>query len=370
MDDDMSFRPRWQPPQAQPRVHGGPDARGPVPHDFSSNANAAGPLPSVLRAVQQADRSRYPDPRYQALREALGGWHGVSPQRIVPAASGSAFIQQITRAAAAWAGVRRVSVPSPGYGDYADAARASGLERLVYRALADALRPQAGELWWVTEPSSPDGTTAGAALVPWLRMADAARAVVVVDAAYQPLRLDGAAALAPTLPAWQLWSPNKACGLTGVRGAYAIAPPGAEAVAEALVAESPSWALGAEGVAMLQAFATAPAQAELAEARARLAEWRAELATLLQEAGWAVGHAQSVVPFFCAWPPKPVDLAALRSAGVQLRDTASMGLPGAFRLSAQPPASLQALRSALALQRAERRAGTDRRTYPFDEGPS
>ena len=37
------------------RVHGGPDARGAVPHDFSTNANAVGPCPQALAAVQAAD---------------------------------------------------------------------------------------------------------------------------------------------------------------------------------------------------------------------------------------------------------------------------------------------------------------------------
>ena len=54
------------------------------------------------------------------------------------------------------------------------------------------------------------------------------------------------------------------------------------------------------------------------------------------------------MPFFCARPAVPPDAAALRAHGVRLRDAASMGLPGAWRLSAQPPAAQRALADALA----------------------
>lgn len=54
---------------------------------------------------------------------------------------------------------------------------------------------------------------------------------------------------------WQMWTPNKALGMTGVRAAYAIAP---EHVTEqeltALRLLAPSWVVGAHGVAMLQAW--------------------------------------------------------------------------------------------------------------------
>ena len=42
--------------------HGGPDALGIPPHDFSTNANACGPCPAVLQALRQAPVHTYPDP--------------------------------------------------------------------------------------------------------------------------------------------------------------------------------------------------------------------------------------------------------------------------------------------------------------------
>ena len=106
--------------------HGGPDAQGAAPHDFSTNSNACGPCPLALTAVQQADATRYPDPAYTALRAQLAAFHGVAPARIVLAGSASEFIHRIT-ALAAQRGARAVAVPAHGYGDYAQAARARSL---------------------------------------------------------------------------------------------------------------------------------------------------------------------------------------------------------------------------------------------------
>ena len=57
----------------------------------------------------------------------------------------------------------------------------------------------------------------------------------------------------------------------------------------------------------------------------------------------------SVANFFCAEPDVVYTAgraAALRQAGIQLRDTASFGLPGQVRLGVLPPASQQALQRA------------------------
>ena len=105
------------------RVHGGPDAAGVPRWDFSTCANAAGPCPPVVAALQAADLTRYPDPRSSALREALGLLHGVAPQRVLLAASGSEFIQRIT-AVGALLMPGPVCVPRHAYGDYAAAAAA------------------------------------------------------------------------------------------------------------------------------------------------------------------------------------------------------------------------------------------------------
>ena len=307
-------------------IHGGPDALGVPAHDFSTNANAAGPCPQALSAIAAADATRYPDPAYTRLRAQLAQFHGVAPSRILLAASASEFIFRISAAVASLGGTR-VSVPRPGYGDYARAARAHGMALVAQ----DQAR-----LVWLCDPVSPTGETApapAAALLPG--------AAVVADRAYAPLRLQGDACDLPG--AWALWTPNKALGLTGLRAAYAVAPPGPEAarLAARMQLLLPSWPIGAHGVALLASWTEPAVQQWLAHSRERLREWKQAQRVRCEALGWHVlpGDAS----FFCA-RPAGVDVAALlahlRAAhGIKLRDAASLGLPGHVRMNVLPPAS-------------------------------
>lgn len=316
------------------RVHGGPDAAGAAPFDFSTNANACGPCPQALAAVQAADATRYPDAGYAALREALARFHGVDAWRIVPAASGSEFIFRIS-AWAARADLHRVALPAHGYGDYAAAAQAHGLTQVP---------PAHADLLWACEPSSP----LGQAHAHLAEFASAGK-TLVLDLAYEPLRLSGV----PSLDAkqrdavWQLWTPNKALGLTGVRGAYAIAPLAAQDAAAQLEALAPSWVLGAHAVAMLQAWCMPQVQDWLACSKDALRQWKDLQVNMLHAMGW---HCEpSDANFFACQPGQDTGalLARLRGRGIQLRDCASFGLPGMLRLGVQPPEAQAALRAAL-----------------------
>lgn len=290
----------------------------------------------ALAAVQQADARHYPDPAYTALRESLAAFHAVDAARIVLAGSASEFIARFT----AWvvrAGGQRVWLPPIAYGDYARAARAWGLERVH-----DSGRAQ---LAWLCEPGSPLGEPEPFAL----RVA-ASGARVVLDRAYEPLRLSGRCSLEPAAlqQVWQLWTPNKALGLTGVRGAYAIAPAHALAEARALDGMAPSWPLGAHAVALLESWVLPATQDWLALSLERLGEWRVRQRELLAGLGW-IGL-PSDANFFCAAPPRPLDVVALRAAGIKLRDTMPMGLPGHWRLAVMPPEAQDALHQALRQQ--------------------
>ncbi|MFN3956743.1 MULTISPECIES: aminotransferase class I/II-fold pyridoxal phosphate-dependent enzyme [Tepidimonas] len=333
-----------------PRTHGGPDADGVPPWDFSANANACGPCPQALARVQAAARRHYPDPAYAELRRRLADGHGVAPHRVLLAASGSEWILRF----AAWCARRGYGPlwwPVPGYGDYAHAARVWGLAHASGPALACA--------GWLCDPGSPLGQPEDAAAAQALL---AAGAPVTLDLAYAPLRLQGEPALTERQRArcWQLYSPNKALGLTGVRAAYVIAPedagPGELAELQAL---APSWPIGADGVALLAAWIEPSTQRWLQATLGTLAQWKAALVQTLQARGWEV--AASVTPFACARPPQPLDAAALRARGVKLRDAASFGLPGWWRLSAQPPQALQALAEALDALAANAPTATRRR---------
>lgn len=345
-----------------PSVHGGSDSGPPVLHDFSSNANPYGPPPGLVQALRDTDRSRYPDPHYLALRQALGDAHGVEPERVLPCSGGAEAIRRLSLAAHL-GGVREVWVPQPGFGDYATAAQALGLP---WRGFADAdalilaLQRQASlddvpVLVWLCEPCNPTGAT----LTPgqWQALAqalDANRAALCLDLAYDPLRLDGGTALPEALAdrVWRLHCPNKALGLTGVRAAYLLAPThDLPALPHGRVQSlAPSWVLAVEGQTLLMHWIAARASTHLRESRERLrADWQA-LRDALQARGW-----QWMAPrdgfctaFGLAWPGHTTDLLApLREHGIKLRDAHSFGLPGWFRLSAQPENARTALLHAL-----------------------
>ncbi len=325
-----------------PRTHGGPDAQGKARWDFSSNANACGPCPIALRAVEAADAARYPDPAYTRLRAVLADFHRVDPARVLLAASASECIQRLT----AWrwrAGDRRFWTPQHAYGDYAHAATAWGLTRV--------LEPEHAQLAWLCDPSSPKGQGESTEVVSAL-LNDAPR-TVVLDRAYAPLRLHGQSVLdaAQLDRVWQLWSPNKALGLTGVRAAYAIAPLGADEVVAAIDALAASWPIGAHGEAMLAAWVHPEVQDWVALSRVSLSEWVNQLRQMLYRHGW--NCSPSDTHYFCGQPPRPLEAPALRAHGIKLRDATSFGLPGWWRLSAHGPEALAALDAALHAQNAE-----------------
>ncbi|MBT2332763.1 aminotransferase class I/II-fold pyridoxal phosphate-dependent enzyme [Variovorax paradoxus] len=320
-------------------LHGGPDEAGIARHDFSTNGNATGACPAVLAALRTADAAHYPDPGYTALRGALAAFHGVAADRIVIAASASEFIHRIS-AAIAQGGGRQAWLPAHSYGDYERAASAWGLQ---------VLRPPEphGEaaLRWCCEPSSPLGQAQSD-----LALHAAAGGTCVLDLAYEPLRLEGAASLdaARRNRVWQLWTPNKAMGLTGIRAAYAIAPDddAAAPLKQRLERLAPSWPVGAHGVALLETWIGDEAQAWLARSLCTLRTWKAQQRALCESLGWQC--LPSDANFFCARTdaPYPRLAAALRAEGIKLRDCASFGLPGHVRLGVLPPQSQQALKEA------------------------
>jgi len=330
---------------ASARIHGGPDALGVPRFDFSTNSNACGPCPIALNAVQQADATHYPDASYAALRQQLAQFHGVDVSRVLLAGSASEFIFRIT-ACVAQQGGRLVNLPTHSYGDYAQAAIAWGLSQTA--------QFEAAQLVWACEPSSPLGS-AHAGWPGWLinedvhggGLASSCAAPLVLDCAYEPLRLSGSSSLnaAQRAQVWQMWIPNKALGLTGVRAAYVIAPRNAGDMVVALERLSPSWPVGAHGVAMLQSWVQPDVQAWLAASLPTLRDWKTRQITLLEKLGWQC--LTSETPFFCVRPAPDVDLLQLRAAGIKLRDTTSFGLPGHVRVSVQAPAAQDALEAAL-----------------------
>ncbi|MCG3784047.1 aminotransferase class I/II-fold pyridoxal phosphate-dependent enzyme [Delftia acidovorans] len=332
-----------------PVTHGGTDALGVPAHDFSTNRNAFGPCPQALDMLAQAHAAQYPDPHYTALRARLADFHCVPAERIVIAASASDFIHRITMHAAR-EGAAVASLPAHHYGDYAHAAQVWRL----HQAARDGITEAGPGLHWACAPSSPLGQPEDV----WPLWSEPAPPGTwrVIDCAYAPLRLEPG--MEPAVPsqvrdAWQMWTPNKALGMTGVRAAYAIAP---EAVPhdeiDALRALSPSWPVGAHGEAMLTAW-TAPATRQwLAQSLQRLRDWKAQQLDLVQRLGWQVLPGSQANYFVARWPQAQqgdamqTRLAQLRAQGIKLRDCDSFGLPGCVRMGVLAPASQNALLAA------------------------
>ena len=170
--------------------------------------------------------------------------------------------------------------------------------------------------------------------------------MLVLDGAYRPLRLEGALALSDAQldKVWQLWSPNKALGTTGIRAAYAIAPLGAGAQVAHLEKLAPSWPIGTHGCAMLMAWVKPDVQAWLADGLPVLRQWKQRQMEVCSSLGWQT--VPSVANFHLARPGSLAlgqDLVALRARGIKLRDTTSFGLPGLVRMGVLAPRSQDAL---------------------------
>ncbi|QXZ10611.1 aminotransferase class I/II-fold pyridoxal phosphate-dependent enzyme [Comamonas sp. Y33R10-2] len=322
-------------------MHGGTDAMGVPAHDFSTNRNACGPCPMAVKALQAAHVAQYPDPHYTQLQLQLAAFHGVALQRIVMGASSSELIHRITLHAVR-SGAKNVIFPQHHYGDYLQAARVWRLA-LCSRAEASALPA----LSWACEPSSPLGELED--IWPTWQQVALEKEWRMLDCAYRPLWLEGEAPQRPLDAVWQLWTPNKALGMTGVRAAYAIAPlDTAAAELQALRDLAPSWVVGSHGVAMLQAWVSDEVQQWLVQSRMTLRRWKAQQLALCAKLGWQVLAGHQANYFVARLPVQEIaaPLAAMRAQGVKLRDCASFGLPGHVRLGVLPPVSQAALERA------------------------
>ncbi|HEY6515864.1 MAG TPA: aminotransferase class I/II-fold pyridoxal phosphate-dependent enzyme [Steroidobacteraceae bacterium] len=319
-------------------LHGGTDSLPEPRYDFSSNANALGPCPVVLAAIRRADVSRYPDPSYTRLRERLAAWHGVAPDRVVVGAGASELTVRLIRHFD-----RTVVQLAPTFSEYA---RGAGIarQRVVSASSPESFlraQRQRRSLAFLCCPNNPTGEVWDTELI----TTAARRGPLVVDLAYASLCGSARAAEieAAAAGAWRLYSPNKAFGLTGVRGAYLIAP----RTVRRLVDEAPSWVIGRDAVAMLETALEPPARAWLAESIPRLWRWRVQLGEGLRRLRLTVR--ESPATFLLVDVGNGTRIARkLRESGIRVRDARSFGLGRWIRLSAQPAPARKALLATLA----------------------
>jgi histidinol-phosphate aminotransferase len=318
-------------------VHGGTDSAAEPRYDFSSNANPLGPCPAVLAAVRSADVTSYPDPSYTRLRETLAAHHGVAPERVVVGAGASELILRLIQCSTG-----AVQQLGPTFGEYARGAHVAG-RRLVSMSTPTAFlraqlrHPGIGFLCW---PNNPTGDRHSLEFVE----AAASAGPLVVDLAYAAMcdsaliaEIESAGARA-----FRLYSPNKAYGLTGVRGAYLIAP----RVDRRLALRAPSWVIGRDAEAMLAASVHPQARAWLDKTIPKFVGWRLQLSRALRECGLSVR--ESPTTFLMAEVGNATRVARrLRQQHIRVRDASSFGLRRWIRLSAQGPAARRALLAAL-----------------------
>lgn len=196
--------------------------------DFSASINPLGPPQSAIAAIQShlGQIAAYPDPNYSNLRAALGEYHQIPPEWILP---GNGAAELLT-----WAGWDLSTLPSvvlvtPAFGDYWRCLRAFNaqiVEACLWKELSDVPKsPGSGLL--INNPHNPSGRLfSRETLLPYLNQFE----LVVVDEAFMDFlppsaqeSLINEVATFPNLVI--LRSLTKFYSLPGLRLGYAIAHP-------------------------------------------------------------------------------------------------------------------------------------------------
>jgi histidinol-phosphate aminotransferase len=219
-------------------IHGGTDG-GPEPrYDFSSNANALGPNPYVLEKVKEADLCHYPDPHYTKLYEALAAHYHTDTAGIALGAGTSELIQRLVT----WNATQgAMLVMQPTFSEYVRAARSREDIWLWEVATQEEFlkRLPRARLAFLCVPNNPTGEVYDF-LQEAANVAQDKGVKLVLDLAYLPLSEQR---IRVPNNVWQLYSPNKAHGLTGIRAGYLLAPQDLTRFR----AMAPSWVLSSKG---------------------------------------------------------------------------------------------------------------------------
>ncbi len=323
-----------------PVSHGGDASPGVL--DFSTGVSPLAPPAAVCEALRAADVTRYPHPTALPFRERVAVAHGVAPEEV---AAGAGSTELIWAAARAFGGVgRSVLVLGPAFGEYAQAARASGANVTELSCLRRPWRLEAIEA--AAQRASPSLVFVGRPNNPSLHVLDTAviaglakclpDALVVVDEAYLPM-FDGVAPMAFSPSVAILRSLTKAFALPGLRLGYLVgSPPIAQAMRSALPPWNVSAGASAAGIAAL-------AENEaLVTGRAEVGRLRRALCARLAAAGAHIEAAGG--PFVLCRVPSAARFArSLLARGVRVRDCTSFGLPEHVRVGARPESEQEIL---------------------------
>lgn len=255
---------------------------------LSSNEVAQSPLPSVIKALEDASRTvnRYPDMGAADLREAIAAHVGVTANEVAVGTGSSALCQQLVQITAAPGD--EIIFAWRSFEAYPIFARVVGATPVPVPlldnghhdldAMAEAITPKT-QLIFLCTPNNPSGAVISRAYFDRFMRQVPDHVIVAVDEAYidynrDPEAVDGAEVVSHYDNVVSLRTFSKAYGLAGVRVGYAFGP---QKIIEAL--NKVAIPFGVSSLAQAAAIASLECADELAKrtdetvaARARVVE--------------------------------------------------------------------------------------------------
>jgi histidinol-phosphate aminotransferase len=344
-----------------PYVGGESKASGGLrPIRLASNESALGPSPKAIAAYRAlaGDIHRYPDGSAAELREALGRYHGLDPERIVCGSGSDELIGLLLRAYANHGD--EVLYSRHGFLMYPIGAKSVGATPVAVperdlTADVDGFLARVTErtrIVFIANPNNPTGTYLSADEMARLHAGLPRHVVLAIDAAYAEFvnRNDYEAGIGLVNRAENvvmLRTFSKIYALAGLRLGWAYCPP---AIADVLNrirgpfnVTAPALAAGVAAVEDVGALARARAHNE------RWLAWLSErLAALGLELTPSVGN--FVLPRFPDDPRRNADAAFdfLQSRGILTRKMGGYGLPWHLRITIGTGEEMETVAAALA----------------------
>lgn len=320
--------------------------------DFSANVNPLGPPPSILRAVQNVDYARYPDPDCLELREALASRLAVRPQQILIGNGATELIHLLARAFVNKGST--VTIAAPTFGEYEAAVRTAGgvIHCVQARAETDflpdlaALRRSAARsaLTFLCNPNNPTGVyLPRSSIEAFLNGLPHTAGPVVIDEAYLTFVdapwtvLD----LVQTGRVLLLRSMTKDYAIPGLRLGYLIAE---EATVTRVQQYQVTWSVNA--AAQAAGLAALQEDAYIEETRVIVRENKAFLTQALQDLGFNVVSGAANFLLIKVGDATAVRHRLLRQ-GIAVRDCTSFGLPAYIRVAVRLRPACERLLAAL-----------------------
>lgn len=326
------------------------------PLKLSANENALGASPAARAAFAAAadNLHLYPDPRANALREALAAKHRLDPARII---FGTGSDELFSMACQAYLNPGDTMVqPQFAFAAWAIAARAAGAEvksaperdyTVDVDALLDAVDKRT-RIVFVANPANPTGTSVPHTEIIRLHKALPENVLLVLDGAYaeftEGAEAHWALADAPNVLVTRTFS--KLYGLASLRIGWGYAT---EAVADTLNRIRLPFNLPGPGQAA--ALAALADEAFVGASIAQVIEARDELTALFTRFGWRA--LPSAANFVTAVIPEDSRLSApeiekrLTAHGILVRGLSPYRMPNCLRVSAGTGDELRQLSDAL-----------------------